>query len=120
MINRSADDKSYTDWLIRFVPCYFGSNASQCSKGALSYWRYQYPTNYSEETQANYDAMLISQGRPYTTTNQVLTPKCDDYKPKLYLFDKIDIFNPMLWIIVTIFTFLIPFAFKWYEITGLR
>jgi hypothetical protein len=119
VINRTDSEKSYLDWLVRFAPCYLGRNTTECSLGAFDYWRYQYPSNYSETTIQEYNAMVVSSGTPkiYSATSQdILTPKCSGTSPKLYLFNKINLFDPTLWLIITALGFIIPFAIKWYEI----
>lgn len=121
VINRTEEDKSYLDWVIRFLPCYFGSTKPQCAEGAFDYWRYQYPTNYSNQTVANYNAFVTYRGTYISgaaVSNQVIGAKCDGVSARLYLFNRVDIFDPQLWLIITIASFLIPFAFKWYQMTG--
>jgi hypothetical protein len=118
VINRSPEDKSYTDWLIRFVPCWFGRNTSECSKGGFDYWRYQYPSNYSQTTIAEYNALVAAGGSPkyYLDRNQeLITPKCDGVIPRLYLFNRVNAFDPIMWLLLTIVAMLIPLAIKWYE-----
>lgn len=119
VINRSPENKSYVDWLIRFAPCWFGRNSSECSKGGFDYWRYQYPTNYSETTMADYNAIIVNGGTPkyfFNANQDIVTPKCDGVTPRLYLFNRINAFDPVLWLLLTIVAFTIPLAIKWYEI----
>jgi hypothetical protein len=119
VINRTIDQKSFTDWVIRFVPCYFGRNSTECSLGAFDYWRYQYPDNYTETTIADYDALVLSGGSyEYhgTEGRDIFELKCSDLQPRIFLFGSVDLFDPTLWLIITVITFLIPLALKWYEV----
>ena len=119
VINRTDDEKSYTDWLVRFAPCYFGFNSTNCQLGAFDYWRYRYPTNYSEESTTNYDGFIRSKGTLMSPQSEVITPICEGYDLKLFLFNKVDLFDPKLWIVMTLLTIIIPLAFRWYEIVGI-
>jgi len=122
IINRTDDQKNFADWVIRFLPCYVGSNSTNCQLGAFDYFKYQNPSNYTLITIESYNALVMSGGSyqyHVTEGRDVFTPKCEGVTPKLFLFNKIDMFDPTLWLIITIISFLIPLAFKWYQITGI-
>jgi hypothetical protein len=117
IINKSVENKSYMDWLLRFGKCYLGFNSTDCSLGPFDYWRYQYPTNYSQTSVAEYNAMVVGSGTLKTYTGQdVITPKCIGTTPKLYLFQKVNAFDPILWLVITAVGIILPLAIKWFEI----
>lgn len=120
VVNRTQDQKSFMDWFIRFLPCDLGYNYTQCSKGRLDYWRYQHPSNYSEQAVYDFNLFVSTRGNLYDVGSMILTPKCEATNTKLYFMNQVDLFDYRLWILITMVGFLVSFAFKWYQVTGIH
>jgi hypothetical protein len=122
VVNRTPEERNYWDWLTRFPACDWEEtrvNLSQCALGPVSYQRYLNPSNYSIQTIQTYNNMILSRGTYQPSSSEglnVIGSKCKGNSPRIYLFGAIDIFDPVLWIILTIFATLIPLAIHWYQI----